>query len=384
MKKEKGERRMKDTLIKIQNFFLTLLMFFRHPVEVPDIVLQYRNQEELKRDIDDINRERIKSLYTETIEGTDAEAKKKEYRRINEAFEKRLIFHVGFGAGLFSELDSLMEHMLFCFEHHIRFEIYADDANFSKPEGLGWEELFEPFCPINHDKLNHMANYRPTDYKSFMRRHRLWPRGYFLPWLLKKRTGADYLTQDIWCMCINDTFKYHMVDIPLFDMKGTATSQFSKFGEIAICPKPEIRREMDILIAGLSMPEHFVSMQIRGGDKCLEYKELKDAKHYVEKVEELGMQGENLFIFTDDYTNVTKIRELRPDWKLYTLTGKEERGYYNEEFNRQDWEFRKKNLIKLLAIVELCRQSDYHIGPNQSCVDLYLRSVKGTERYIVL
>ena len=53
------------------------------------------------------------------------------------------------GAGLFSELDSMMEHMLFCFENHIRFEIYADDANFSKAGGMGWEELFEPFCPIN-------------------------------------------------------------------------------------------------------------------------------------------------------------------------------------------------------------------------------------------
>lgn len=61
---------------------------------------------------------------------------------------------MGFGAGLFSELDSMMEHMLFCFENHIRFEIYADDANFSKAGGMGWEELFEPFCPINHDKLN--------------------------------------------------------------------------------------------------------------------------------------------------------------------------------------------------------------------------------------
>lgn len=303
---------------------------------------------------------------------------------LNESFEKRLIFHVGFGAGLFSELDSMMEHMLFCLEHHIRFEIYADDANFSKQGGKGWEELFEPFCPINHDKLNHIANYRPTDYKSLMRHHRLWYKGYLLPRILKKRTGADYLTQDIWCMCINDTFKFHPIDIPMFDMKGTATSQFSKFGEIAICPKPDVKAEMDALIEGLKMPEHFISMQIRGGDKCLEYKELKDAASYVEKVETLGFADRPLFIFTDDYTNVMKIKEMRPDWQLYTLTGEEERGYYNEAFNKQDWAFRRKNLIKLLAIVELCKKSDYHIGPNQSCVDLYLRSVKGTERYLIL
>ena len=375
---------MKNTLIKIQNFFLALAMVVRHPVKAPELMLARRNEEELAADIEAINRERIRTLYGQEQEPADPELKKKEYRKINESYEKRLIFQVGFGAGLFSELDSMMEHMLFCFENHIRFEIYADDANFSKAGGMGWEELFEPFCPINHDKLNHIANYRPTDYKSTMRHHRLWYKGYFLPKILKRRTGADYLTQDIWCMCINNDFKYHPVDFPLFGMKGTATSQFSKFGEIAICPKPDVRKEMDALISKLHMPEHFVSMQIRGGDKCLEYKELKDAASYVEKVEALGLSGQPLFIFTDDYTNVTKIRELRPEWELYTLTGEEERGYYNEAFNRQDWEFRRKNLIKLLAIVELCKKADYHIGPNQSCVDLYLRSVKGLERYIVL
>ena len=54
---------MKDKLIRLQNFFLTLGSLLRHPVAVPEIVLQYRNSEDLKRDIEEINRERIASLY---------------------------------------------------------------------------------------------------------------------------------------------------------------------------------------------------------------------------------------------------------------------------------------------------------------------------------
>lgn len=376
---------MKNTLIKIQNFFLTLAMFLRHPVRVPDIILEFRNSQEMKKDIEDINKERIRSLYMDDkIAEDDIEAKKKEYRRINESFEKRMIFHVGFGAGLFSELNSLMEHMLFCFMNHIRFEIYADDANFSKQGGKGWEELFEPFCPINHDKLNHTANYRPTDFKSLMRRHRLWHKGWFLPKRLKKRTGADYLTQDLWCLCINDEFKTSKVDIPLFQMHGTCALEFAKLGSIVICPKPEIRQGMDALIEKLNLPEHYISIQIRGGDKCLEFDELKSVESYIGKIEEAGYAGETIFVFTDDYTNIKKLRELRPEWKIDTLTGEEERGYYNDAFNKQDWEFRKKNLIKLLAIVETCVKSDCHIGSNQSCMDLYLRSIKGKDHYIIL
>lgn len=377
---------MKNKLIKIQNFFLALALLVRHPASVSSIVLEYKNSEELGKDIEEINRERIQSLYLEQTEGCELtpELKKKEYKRINESFRKRMIFHVGFGAGLFSELDSLMEMMLFCFLNHIRFEIYADDANFSKQGGLGWEELFEPFCPISHDKLNHTANYRPTDYKSLMRRHRLFHKGWILPARLKRRTGADYLTQDLWCMCINDVFKQHRVDLPLFGMKGTCASEFAKLGDIVIRPNGKVREEMDALLGNLNLPEHFISMQIRGGDKCLEYEELKDVERYIEKIEELGFADKNLFLFTDDYSNVEKMHDKRPGWKLYTLTRKEERGYYNEAFNRQSWESRRRDLVKLLAIVELCVKADCHIGPNQSCVDIYLRSVKGEENYVTI
>lgn len=383
---------MKERIIKIQNFFLTLFSLFRHPVKVPEMVIQYRNSEDLKADIEEINRERIASLYqpAEEVQATgislaeELETKKKEYRRINESFRKRLIFHVGFGGGLYSELDSMMEFMLFCYQHHIRFELYADDANFSKPDGNGWEELFEPFCPINHDPLNRKANYRPTDYLSQIRPHRLWTKGYYYPRKLKKRTGADYLTQDVWCMCISDEFKKSEIKWPLFDMDGTCETEFAKLSSVAICPKPEIRAKMDELIAGLHLPEHYISMQVRGGDKYLEYDELVEADAFIEKVEELNLDTKNIFVFTDDYRNVTYIKENRPEWNIMTLTREDERGYYNSEFNKQDWEFRKANLIKLLAIIEVCVKADRHIGSNQSCVDMYLRSMKGDGNYVVL
>ena len=383
---------MKEKLIKIQNFFLTLGSLLRHPVKVPEMVICYRNSEDLKKDIEEINRERIASLYepADCVQETgmslaeELEAKKKEYRRINESFEKRMIFHVGFGGGLYSELNSMMEFMLFCYQNHIRFELYADDANFSKPGGNGWEELFEPFCPISHDPLNQKANYRPTDYLSQIRPHRLWTRRHYYPRKLKRNTGADYLTQDIWCMCISDAFKKSRIKWELFGMDGVCEMEFAKLSSVAICPKPEIRQKMDALIAGLHLPKHYISMQVRGGDKYLEYDKLVEADAFIEKVETLGLSHMPLFIFTDDYRNVTYLREKRPEWKLMTLTGEDERGYYNNEFNKQDWEFRKANLIKLLAIIEVCVKADLHIGSNQSCVDMYLRSRKGEQNYIVL
>lgn len=371
---------MKTLLINVQNFFMTLGTLLAHPVKTSDIVMQYQNSEELRQDIDAINKARIGSLY-EFEEPADLDSKKKEYRRINESFEQRMIFHVGFGAGLYSELDSMMEHMLFCFINHIRFEIYADDANFSKAGGKGWEELFEPFCPINHDKLNHLANYRPTDHLSYMRRHRLWVKGFLLPRLLKKRTGADYLTQDIWCMCINQEFKNTHMRVPLFGVDGIGALEFAKMADIALCPKPDVREEMEELIAQLHLPKHYISIQVRGGDKLLEYDELIGLDAFISRIEAMNPEHRNIFLFTDDYTNVVQLREKRPAWNVYTLTREEERGYYNSAFGKADWEYRRSNLVKLLAIMEVCEKSDLHIGSKQSCVDSYLRSRKGDERY---
>ena len=60
---------MKNTLIKIQNFFLALAMVVRHPVKAPELMLARRNEEELAADIETINRERIRTLYgQESIE----------------------------------------------------------------------------------------------------------------------------------------------------------------------------------------------------------------------------------------------------------------------------------------------------------------------------
>mgnify|MGYP000147537871 CR=1 FL=1 len=383
---------MKQRIIKIQNFFMALGILISHPVKVPDIMLEYRNCEELKRDIEEINKERIGFLYQSEniadIGGKTLEEeliiKKKEYRRLNEGFKKRLIFHVGFGGGLYSELDSMMEVMLFCYMNHIRFELYADDANFSKPNGKGWEELFEPFCPINHDPLNRKGNYRPTDFQSLMRPHRLWIKGYYYPKKLKKKTGADFLTQDVWCMCINDEFKNASIKWDLMGMDGICETEFAKLSQVALIPKPEIRKRMDALIQTLNLPEQYISIQVRGGDKYLEYDTLVEADSFIKKIEEQKLSHNNIFVFTDDYRNVTYIMKKRPSWNIWTLTGKDERGYYNNEFNQQDWEYRKTNLIKLLAIIEVCVHADKHIGSNQSCVDMYLRSMKGDEKYIVI
>lgn len=59
---------------------------------------------------------------------------------------------------LFSELNTMMGCMIYCYLNHIKFELYADDANWAG--GHGWNEFFLPFCAENHSILNKYVNPR--------------------------------------------------------------------------------------------------------------------------------------------------------------------------------------------------------------------------------
>lgn len=89
-----------------------------------------------------------------------------------------------------------------------------------------------------------------------------------------------------------------------------------------------------------------------------------------------------MFIFTDDYRNVEAIREARPSWNVYTLCREDERGYYNNAFNKAEWEYKRDNLIKLFAMVEICISSDLHLGCPHACVNNVIRASKRPANYL--
>ena len=64
------------------------------------------------------------------------------YRKVNEAFRRRMVYHVGVDCGFFVEMNYMVDAMLYCLAHRIRFQLYSDDANFGT--GKGWTEYFLP------------------------------------------------------------------------------------------------------------------------------------------------------------------------------------------------------------------------------------------------
>lgn len=79
-----------------------------------------------------------------------------EYRKINESFRRRLVYHVGKDCGFFVELNYMLNAMIYCLVLRIQFQIYSADANFGT--GVGWMEYFQPFCQEVHEKYHATYN----------------------------------------------------------------------------------------------------------------------------------------------------------------------------------------------------------------------------------
>ena len=298
----------------------------------------------------------------------------KEYNRVNNSFKKSVIYHVGIDAGFHSEVDAMMESMLWCYLNKVKFILYADDANFSG--GNGWNEFFVPFCEENHDPLNKIGNFRyPVQIHKF--------RYSILQFLLKIRNHANYLTADVFAKCIPRKYSQNiMVKWPEFDIDGSIFTQFAKLRNIALRFNDKTQDEVNKIIENLNLPENYVSIQCRGGDKVLEVKELMKVDEVLKKIKEHHINIQHLFVFSDDYRYVDELKSKCPAWNIYTLTNKDERGYDNAEFNRLNWEKKRVEMIKMFAAIEICMKSSLHLGYEYSCVNNYIRHSRDQDKYL--
>ncbi len=293
----------------------------------------------------------------------------KKYNEINNSFEKRVVFHVGDGAGFYSEIDAMMQCMLWCYARQIKFELYADDANFSG--GNGWGEFFEPFCEENHSRLNHYGNHR---FNKKIRDYRNYIQYFVSEFILRHFHHIDYLTQDIFTTAIDrKVSQVEIVDCEVFDVHGVNFEEFAKLIKYVIRHNAKTKNEIQNKIDSLKLPDNYSSVQIRGGDKTLEYDKLNDVDLIMTRVIEDNPALENLFVFTDDYRYVQQIREKYKNLNVYTLTKEDETGYINESFQQRRWEDKRDDMIKLFAMVEVCLKSDVHYGNEYTCVNQYIQ-----------
>jgi len=75
---------------------------------------------------------------------------------------------------------------------------------------------------------------------------------------------------------------------------------------------------------------------------------------------------------TDDYRIIDEINDKYPDWRIYTLCAKDERGYFHQEFIKKPNPIIREQLIRLFASMEILQNSQLFIGTFSSNPGMFL------------
>ena len=274
------------------------------------------------------------------------------------------IFRIGIDAGFFSEYNNMILAYLYCLENGIDFSLYSENANFSFDKG--WEDYFLPFCPKVTDPIHNQINIRGH--------HKMSRKNKLRTLLFKLRHQQISLTHDLWFKYRDWSFakqKFGERSLDLQEAAGELVKQTWRYNEAT-------QKEITARINSLNLPDQYLGLHIRGGDKFIEAK-LMEINSYIDKIESLS-DIKSIFLLTDDYRVVDSLRALRPAWDIYTFCRAEERGYFHDQFEKVNSEQRKEDHLKLFSSIEVLANAAFFVGTYTSNPGMYLGMRMGKDR----
>lgn len=308
------------------------------------------------------------------------------YRETNEAFEKKLVFHLGSRSGFFSEYNNMMLCMIYCLQHEIQFQLYSRDLSLGFQNG--WTDYFEPFCTETTNGLHRFFNSRfPRPTAQFKLRKAFGP-------LVKKLSGCDYLTYELW-----EDFRALSTEFQRTEDDGqksansqqltTDNLQLTTSSTQCLTPsaaslrdicrelvkmtwqfKPEIEQEVRAEGAKAGLPNNYLAVHIRAGDKIKEY-EGSPLAAYMEKLQSLSDLREVL-VMTDDYRIFEQLTTDYPEWNFQTLESPKQQGYQHRKNKRKTAIEKRIGTIGFFAGIELAASADHFVGTFSSNIGKYL------------
>ncbi len=283
------------------------------------------------------------------------------YKTLNNSFSRTLVFHFGTGMGFYSEFNNMIFSILVCLEKEIHFEMYSQDAHFGL--GNGWKEFFIPFCKERRSKFHHYFNRR-----SYIGSH--YPRMMITAEFLYKLSTGNLLTHDLFLMGRTSSFEHSHFYIPELKIDCDCQNACKILVEIVYKFNSVYQEIINQTVNKLELPDDYISFHIRGGDKAME-RELTNYKEYMNYAIK-NSECRNVFVATDDYTNIKHLQKEFPEYTFYTLTKPESRGYDQKRFNETSNDVVRENMIELFSTVEILRKSGLCIGTYGSNIGMFL------------
>lgn len=308
------------------------------------------------------------------------------YRKVNETFRRRMVCRIGVDCGLFVEINYMVDAMIYCLAHHVRFQLYSDDANFGT--GVGWTEYFLPFCEEVHEPFHRWCNFhRPPSWyrilKGCRRQKSIGPIVWKLKCMMKTMAGRlvgilvykEYILfdQDV-ALKTNKLFL-----IPKLGMNCNYIEMYGLLTRMIWRLQPDILQRQSQIKENIALPLLYDSIQIRSGDKMMETT-LISGKHIIQALNPKA--GSCVFILTDDYRQYQELQANYPNVRFLTLCQPEERGYLHKAFSQKSLKSRQAAITRLIISVDLLLGSRSFVGSITTGPSVFVMKLRADDPHV--
>ena len=282
---------------------------------------------------------------------------KESYRKVNETFRRRMVCRIGIDCGFFVEINYMVNAMLYCLSHRIKFQLYSEDANFGT--GVGWTEYFLPFCEEVHESFHKRYNFHRLPswrriLKACCKQKSIGPLIWKLKSVFKTIIGRlialiEYKEYVLFAQDVpSDSDEYY--HIPELGIDGNYYEVYGLLARTVWSLQPSVQQQATEYKVSLHLPSLYDGVHIRGGDKATET-ELINETRMMQKLN--PEDGSCVFILTDDYRQFQELQNHYPSVRFLTLCQPEERGYLHKAFSLRSSQSRHEAIIRLIISADL-------------------------------
>lgn len=280
--------------------------------------------------------------------------------------KEKLVFHLGVNAGFFSEYNNMILAYIYSLENNLDFQIYSIDANFGFNKG--WTDYFAPFTKESFWNYHNKYNYRTIDEYNYFKSSKLIKKIKFWKFI----SNTDLLTFEIFDKIRSKEFLNKQFNLSAYFNKQTLKDIFSELVTKTWIYNNSTKLLINSIITNLNLPNNYVGIHIRSGDKKNEYK-LFNIDEYIQEIKKIT-DNKNLFIATDDYHNVKLIKNNYPEFNCFSLCNEKKKGYNQKTFEKQSKSIIATEMIELFATTDILTNANYFIGTYSSNIGSFVAS----------
>jgi hypothetical protein len=273
----------------------------------------------------------------------------------------------GFGADYLGFIAKLMQ----CLQLGIGFRF----CKITKPQGFitrnGWTDYFEPFCGEVTAPLLERLNLHAFPYARIIPFTK-YVVGFWLR--LTSRPMADYFAFD-------NLGKFEKLGPPLFEDNENYLLARRDLIRILWKYNIETRREVAIIKQEVEVPNEYIGICVRRGDKNTEHAYV-GIDQYVAMINALHSGARTIFIATDDVLVVKEISKAMPNHQFISLTESHASGYVHSEFKSLTSAERRRRTLRFFVQLELMRDAGVFIGSKTTNVSWMVNAHRGGEGVI--